>query len=76
MPRIKIADKMLQAVLSDPKLRELGQFEDVECLTVEEALVSDNYVIKAVGLIIERSRTDASDNEIYREVSEFLKSNI
>lgn len=76
MPRIKTTDKMLQAVLSDPKLRELGHFEDVECLTVEEALVSDNYVIKAVGLIIDRSRANASDNEIYREVSEFLKSNI
>lgn len=76
MPRIKIADKMLQAVLSDPKLREFGHFEDVECLTIEEALVSDNFVIKAVGLIIDRSRANATDNEIYREVSDYLKSNI
>lgn len=76
MPRIKTSDKMLQAVLSDPKLRALGNYEDVECMTVEEAMVSDNYVIKAVGLIIDRSRSNASDNEIYREVSEFLKSNI
>lgn len=76
MPRIKTTDKMLQAVLSDPKLREFGHFEDVEYLTVEEALVSDNFVVKAVGLIIDRSRENASENEIYREVSDFLKSKI
>lgn len=76
MSRIKTTDKMLQAVLSDPKLREFGHFEDVECLTVEEALISDNHIIKAVGLIIDRSWANASENEIYREVSDFLKSNI
>lgn len=76
MARVRTTDKMLQAVLSDERLRALGGYDDTGGITIDEALTSDNYIIRAVGLIIDRTKTGSSDTEIYREVSEFLKQNV
>jgi len=69
---------MLQAVLSDPSLREFGDYElsSVSGLTVDEAIVSENCAIRAVGVIIDRINEGASNREIYNEVSDYLKNNI
>jgi hypothetical protein len=74
----RVADKMLQAVLADPALQKFGGYApaEVDGLSVEGAVVSDNTVVHAVGVIIERIGDDASSREVYNEVNEYLKNNI
>lgn len=69
---------MLQAVLADPGLQKFGEYSpaDVDGLSVDGAVVSENAVIHAVGVIIDRIGDDASSREVYNEVNEFLKNNI
>jgi len=76
--RSKVADKMLQAVLADPSLQRFGEYElsEIKDMTVDEAVVSNNHTIHAVGVIIERINENASMREVYNEVSEYLKNNI
>lgn len=76
--RTKVADKMLQAVLADTGLQKFGEYElsDINDLTVEDALISENHTVHAVGVIIERINEKASMREVYNEVSEYLKNNI
>ena len=71
-----IGDKMLQAVLMDEKLMAFGEYSPDECTSLVRALSSDNCIVNAVARIIDRGRMNASETEIYREVSEYLKSNI
>ena len=40
--------------------------------TVEDAIISDNEVVSAVGRIIERQSSNVSDKDIYREVCNHL----
>ena len=44
--------------------------------TIAEALDSDVAVVQAIAQIINRVEQDATEKEIYNEVSNFLKSNI
>lgn len=67
---------MLQAVLRDEKLMAFGDYSLDECRSLIQALSSDNCIVNAVARIIDRGRMGASESEIYREVSEYLKSNI
>ena len=76
MAEQRIGDKMLQAVLLDEKLMAFGEYTPDECTSLAQALASDNCIISAVAKIIDRGRSGASESEIYREVSEYLKSNI
>ena len=71
-----VGDKMLQAVLMDEKLMSFGEYSPNECTSLAQALYSDNCIINAVARIIERGRSGRSETEIYREISEYLKSNI
>ena len=71
-----VGDKMLQAVLMDEKLMAFGEYSPEECASLVRALSSDNCIVNAVAKIIDRGRSKASETEIYREVSEYLKSNI
>ena len=73
----KRGDKMLEAVLLDEKLMKLGGYEPHECLSLDRALVSDNCIVSAVAKIIERTfETGSNPNEIYKEVSDYLKHTI
>ena len=70
-------DKMLEAVLLDEKLMRFGGYEPHECLSLDRALVSDNCIVSAVAKIIERTfETGSNPNEIYKEVSDYLKKTI
>ena len=70
-------DKMLEAVLLDEKLMKFGGYEPHECLSLDRALVSDNCIVSAVAKIIERTfETESNPNEIYKEVSDYLKKTI
>ena len=71
-----IGDKMLQAVLMDEKLMAFGEYAPDECTSLVQALSSDNCIVNAVAKIIDRGRLGGTETEIYREVSEYLKSNI
>ena len=71
-----VGDKMLQAVLMDEKLMAFGEYTPDECTSLVQAHSSDNCIVNAVAKIIDRGRLGASETEIYREVSEYLKSNI
>ena len=71
-----VGDKMLQAVLMDEKLMAFGEYTPDESTSLIRALSSDNCIVNAVAKIIDRGRQGASETEIYREVSEYLKSNI
>lgn len=73
----KRGDKMLEAVLLDEKLMKFGGYEPQECLNLDRALVSDNCIVCAVAKIIERTfETGSNSNEIYKEVSDYLKKTI
>ena len=71
-----IGDKMLRAVLLDEKLMEFGEYGPEDCRSLAQALASDNCIVCAVARIIDRGRMNATENEIYKEVSEYLKRSI
>lgn len=74
----RVADKMLQAVLADPGLQKFGELTlaEVDGLSVDAAVVSENTVVHAVGVIIERIGDESSVREVYNEVNEYLKNSI
>lgn len=67
---------MLQAVLINPQLMEFGKYIAADFSTLSQALVSDNYVINAVARIIKGLDDKSSQNEIWREVNNYLKENV
>lgn len=73
-----IANKMLVAVLMDSALQKFGEYElsEVNEMTVDDAIRSENPTIHAVGVIINSIGDGATNKEVYNEVSEYLKNNI
>ena len=67
---------MLEAVLMNLDLDKFGNYSAADITSICQALESDNYVISAVAQIIKRSAEGASDKEIYKEVTEYLKKNV
>ena len=76
MEFISNEDKMFDAVLRDPKLMEYGKYDRSEITTVSQALNSDNVVVNAVARIIRCSSDGESENEIYKQITAFLKQNV
>lgn len=70
------SDRMLQTVLSDEKLIAYGEYNIADYQTIDQALNADNPVVAAVAKIINGLRRNLSENEIYNEVSNYLKNNI
>jgi hypothetical protein len=69
-------DRILQAVLADPKLAELGEYALTGSETIVDALNSENATIRAVAMIIDGNENQYTQKEIYTQVSNFLTSNI
>ena len=69
---LRAKDKLLQAVLKEPVLCKFGDSDPEDYQTVDDAIVSDNEVVSAVGRIIERQSSQVSDKDIYREVCNHL----
>ena len=69
-------DRILQAVLADPKLAELGEYTLTGNETIADALDSVNAIIRAVAMIIDGNENQYTQKEIYTQVSNFLTSNI
>lgn len=69
-------DKMLEAVLTDPDLMKFGDYNPAEVTSIYQAVDYDNVVVSAVAQIIKRSAEQATEKEIYKEVTEYLKRNV
>ena len=69
-------DKMLEAVLTDPDLMKFGDYNPAEVRSIYQAIDTDNVVVSAVAQIIKRSAEQATEKEIYKEVTEYLKRNV
>ncbi len=69
-------DKMLEAVLTDSQLMDFGQYGPESITPVYQAITSDNAVVSAVAQIIQRTADGATEKEIYKEVTEYLKKNV
>lgn len=69
-------DKMLEAVLFDADLMKFGQYNPAEITSIYQAVESDNYVVSTVAQIIKRASEQATEKEIYKEVTEYLKRNV
>lgn len=69
-------DKVLQAVLSDERLINHGDYNPADFDTISEALDSDNAVVCVVAKIIDGHERKLTDKEIYNEVSNYLKQPI
>lgn len=73
--RFTNSDRMLQTVLSDEKLIAYGEYNVADYETIDQALNADTTVVVAVAKIINGLRRNLSENEIYNEVSNYLKNN-
>ena len=69
-------DKMLEAVLTDPDLMKFGDYNPGEVTSIYQAIDSDKVVVSAVAQIIKRAAEQATEKEIYKEVTEYLKRNV
>lgn len=74
--RFTNSDRMLQIVLSDEKLSTYGEYNIADYETIDQALNADNPIVVAVAKIIYGLRKKSSENEIYNEVSNYLKNNL
>lgn len=70
---LKNSDKILQAVLSDAKLAELGEYNPDDIPSIDDAQFSDNPVIKTVALLINGINTKLSEKQIYNQILDYLK---
>ena len=69
-------DKILQAVIADEQLVNFYGYNPNDYNTISDALDSDVTIIQAIAQIIYRNEQDATEKEIYNEVSNFLKLSI
>lgn len=67
---------MLEAVLTNPDLMEYGNYGPEDITSVYQAITSDNTIVSAVAQIIKRTADEATEKEIYKEVTEYLKKNV
>lgn len=74
--RFTNSDRVLQTILSDEKLIAYGEYNVADYETIDQALNADNPIVVAVAKIINGLRRNSSENEIYNEVSNYLKNNI
>lgn len=69
-------DKMLEAVLTDPDLMKFGNYSPADIQSIYQAVSSDNIVVSVVAQIVQKSSEGATEKEIYKEVTEYLKKNV
>lgn len=69
-------DRILQAVLEDPKLAEFGEYTPTGEETIADALESENTTVRTVAMIIDGNDNQYTQKEIYTQISNYLTSNI
>ncbi len=67
---------MMQAVLFNDRLMRFGDYTPSDISTIEQALDSDNYIINTVAQIIKRTGEGVSEKDLWKEISNYLISNV
>ena len=75
-PLVTNNDRMLRAVLANPKLKEFGKYEDDPDITLDGALRAENSMVKTVATIIDLNDREEESNTIYRTVRQILEQNL
>lgn len=70
------SDRILQSVLQDEKLMEFCPYNPNDYETIEEALLSDNYLVCTIAKIIDGKNEDKTDKEIYNEINNYLNGKV
>lgn len=70
------SDKILQAVIADEQLINFYDYDPNNYRSIADALDSEIAVIQAIAMIINRNEQQATELEIYKEVNNFLQTNI
>lgn len=70
------ADRILQAVLNDPKLISLGEYRPQDYEAIPDALNSDNAYVNTVAKIIEGGRMGKTERQMYNDIANYLFKNI
>ena len=75
-PLVTNNDLMLRAVLTNPKLKEFGKYEDDPDITLDGALRAENCMVKTVATIIDLNDRNEESDTIYRTVRQILEQNL
>lgn len=70
------SDKILQAVLQNEQLEKSAGYNSTEFDTISKAFCSENPIVYAVAKIIDAKERNASEKEIYTEVTNYLISTL
>lgn len=66
-------DKMLNAVLLNKTLMENGDYSEKDFATFDQALVSQNPIVRTVARIIQGHSDGNTTKNIYNEITDYLK---
>lgn len=75
-PLVTNNDRMLRAVLANPKLKEFGKYEDDPDITLDRALRAENCMVKTVATIIDLNDKKETSDTIYKAVRQILEQNL
>lgn len=70
------SEKMLLAVLSDEALIKFGGYNPSDYTTLNQALLSQNYVVNAVAQIIESVHDGDDKSSIYKRLNQYLQGKV
>ncbi len=66
-------DKMLNAVLLNKTLMETGNYSEKDFDTFDQALISQNPIVRTVARIIQGHSNGNTSKNIYNEITDYLK---
>lgn len=67
-------DRIMRSILSSERLAALGDYNPTDFDTIDDALCSDNAIVKTVAMIIMGDKK--TETQVYNEVSNYLINNI
>ena len=67
-------DRIMRSILASERLAALGDYNPTDFVTIEDALCSDNAIVKTVAMIIMGDKK--TETQVYNEVSNYLINNI
>jgi len=67
-------DRIIKAILANERLASFGDYNPTEYETIDDALCSDNAIVKTVAMIIMSGKK--TETQVYNEVSNYLTNNI
>ncbi|MGI6231621.1 MAG: hypothetical protein ACOYJF_02075 [Prevotella sp.] len=67
-------DRLLASVIENAQLVKLGNYNPSDYESLDDALSSDNPVVKAIAMLIISG--NKSETQIYNEISNYLINNL